>query len=340
MVAGIINYKSDLRDVSPVIVPLSYDLSTLDAPPSPTGFMEELENIKNIRSEFEERVRQLKEEVRRRDDEYMAGIEARRSARSSEEPQAASAAPAQSRWLLPANLLPFTHSLKARLVSLRHRPASPTSKPSSKKDALEPAERPEEIASDGLDAQDLALDVLRHRLDIGDLSPVIVPISYDIGTLDAPPSPSGFVEELDAVQRIRAEYEARVQRLKDNFLRRDREYMSSTAETRPAEPNRSAPPSRKPLRRARSIRDKNSSRGKILTDKRKSKARSGEVLITSHHQRLSQRLTGGTRTCAAQICLVNDEESFQDQVTQTEGAEVLVGVEALEILSAALKLHA
>lgn len=45
-ILAIINFQSDLRDLSPVIVPLSYDLSTLDAPPSPSDFMEELEAIK------------------------------------------------------------------------------------------------------------------------------------------------------------------------------------------------------------------------------------------------------------------------------------------------------
>ncbi|KAL1688387.1 hypothetical protein GGG16DRAFT_38116, partial [Schizophyllum commune] len=121
-ILAIINYKSDLRDVSPVIVPLSYDLSTLDAPPSPTGFMEELQAIKRIRSEFEERVRKLKEEVRRRDDVYMAGIEARRTARSSEEAQAASSIPARSKWLFLTNLSLFNNRMKARFATLEREP--------------------------------------------------------------------------------------------------------------------------------------------------------------------------------------------------------------------------
>ncbi|KAL1683646.1 hypothetical protein EV122DRAFT_273300 [Schizophyllum commune] len=118
-ILAIINYRSDLRDVSPVIVPLSYDLSTLDAPPSPTGFMEELKAIKRIRSDFEERVRQLKEEVRRRDDEYMAGIEARRTARKSKEAHVASSTPARSQWSFLTSLSLFNNRMKARFVSLR-----------------------------------------------------------------------------------------------------------------------------------------------------------------------------------------------------------------------------
>ena len=43
---AVFTHRADLRDVSPVIVPLSYDLSTLAAPPSPTGFMEELSAIR------------------------------------------------------------------------------------------------------------------------------------------------------------------------------------------------------------------------------------------------------------------------------------------------------
>ena len=41
-----LTYRADLGNTSPVIVPLSYDLSTLPEPPSPTGFMEELKAIK------------------------------------------------------------------------------------------------------------------------------------------------------------------------------------------------------------------------------------------------------------------------------------------------------
>ncbi|KAL1717463.1 hypothetical protein EV715DRAFT_292149 [Schizophyllum commune] len=124
-ILAIINYKSDLRDVSPVIVPLSYDLSTLDAPSSPTGFMEELEAIKRIRSEFEERMHRLKEEVRRRDDEYMAGIEARRTARKSKEAHVASSTSARSKWLFSTSLSLFNNRTKARFVSVRQKYSLP-----------------------------------------------------------------------------------------------------------------------------------------------------------------------------------------------------------------------
>ncbi|KAL1683095.1 hypothetical protein EV122DRAFT_273659 [Schizophyllum commune] len=108
-------YRADLGNTSPVIVPLSYDLSTLPAPPSPTGFMEELDAIKEIRSDYEERVRMLKEEVQRRDDEYMADIQARRTGES----------PVQFKWPLLGGFVPFTNKVKARVVSLRRKSVSP-----------------------------------------------------------------------------------------------------------------------------------------------------------------------------------------------------------------------
>ncbi|KAL1706587.1 hypothetical protein EV121DRAFT_278694 [Schizophyllum commune] len=110
-----LNHRADLRDLSPVIVPLSYDLSALSAPPSPTGFIEELDAIRKIRSDYEERIRRLKDEVRRRDDEYMANIEARRNKQSS----------ARSKWSIPSCFAPFANKLKARLVSIRHRSVLP-----------------------------------------------------------------------------------------------------------------------------------------------------------------------------------------------------------------------
>ncbi|KAL1669261.1 hypothetical protein GGF50DRAFT_123356 [Schizophyllum commune] len=117
-----INYQSDLRDVSPVIVPLSYDLSTLDAPPSPAGFMEELDAIRRIRSEYEERVRRLKVEVRRRDDEYMAGIEARRTESASAQALSVPIAPSmptrESKWSITAGFVPIANKLKSRLGAL------------------------------------------------------------------------------------------------------------------------------------------------------------------------------------------------------------------------------
>ncbi|KAL1758911.1 hypothetical protein FB107DRAFT_271641 [Schizophyllum commune] len=100
-----LTHRADLNTVSPVIVPLSYDLSTLPSPPSPTGFMEELAAIRKIRSDYEERVRRLKQEVQRRDDEYMADIQARRT----EEPVA------QVKWPLLGGFVPFTNKVKARL---------------------------------------------------------------------------------------------------------------------------------------------------------------------------------------------------------------------------------
>ncbi|KAL1715147.1 hypothetical protein EV715DRAFT_276083 [Schizophyllum commune] len=99
-----LNHRADLGNISPVIVPLSYDLSTLTAPPSPTGFIEELEAIRKIRSDYEERVRRLKEEVQRRDDEFMADIQARRIG----EP------PIQIKWPLLRGFLPFTNRVRAR----------------------------------------------------------------------------------------------------------------------------------------------------------------------------------------------------------------------------------
>ncbi|KAL1732220.1 hypothetical protein EV714DRAFT_270980 [Schizophyllum commune] len=115
-----LTHRADLNTVSPVIVPLSYDLSTLPSPPSPTGFMEELAAIRKIRSDYEEHVRKLKEEVQRRDDEYMADIQARRT----EEP------PSRFQWAL--GIVPFTRKAKARWVSLRRRSASPASTSPSK----------------------------------------------------------------------------------------------------------------------------------------------------------------------------------------------------------------
>ena len=58
-----------------------------------------------IRSDYEERIGQLKDEVRRRDDEYMADIEARREKQSQ----------ARSKWSVPSSFAPFANKLKARL---------------------------------------------------------------------------------------------------------------------------------------------------------------------------------------------------------------------------------
>ncbi|KAI4525148.1 hypothetical protein K525DRAFT_290888 [Schizophyllum commune Loenen D] len=113
---AVFTHRADLGDVSPVIVPLSYDLSTLTAPPSPTGFLEELNAIRKIRSDYEERVRQLKDEIQRRDDEYYtAAIEAHRI----------EARPTQSKWPVPSSFVPVIKRIKARLPSLRHIFASP-----------------------------------------------------------------------------------------------------------------------------------------------------------------------------------------------------------------------
>ena len=58
-----------------------------------------------IRSDYEERIRRLKDEVRRRDDEYMADIEARRNKQSS----------ARAKWSIPSVFAPSANKLKARL---------------------------------------------------------------------------------------------------------------------------------------------------------------------------------------------------------------------------------
>ena len=50
-------------------------------------------------------MRQLKEEVQRRDDEYMADIQARRVAEPS----------VQSKWPLLKGFVPFTNKVKARV---------------------------------------------------------------------------------------------------------------------------------------------------------------------------------------------------------------------------------
>ncbi|KAL1758913.1 hypothetical protein FB107DRAFT_271643 [Schizophyllum commune] len=119
---AVLTHRADLGDLSPVIVPLSYDLSTLPTPPSPTGFMEELDAIKKIRSDYEERVRRLKDETQRRDDEYMADIRARRVAEPT----------VQSKWPLLEGFVPLTNKVKARLVTLRSRTASPANTSPSK----------------------------------------------------------------------------------------------------------------------------------------------------------------------------------------------------------------
>ncbi|KAL1664957.1 hypothetical protein GGF50DRAFT_53629 [Schizophyllum commune] len=434
-------YRADLGNTSPVIVPLSYDLSTMAAPPSPAGFMEELDAIKKIRSDYEERVRKLKEEVQRRDDEYIADIQARRVAE----------APAQSKWPLLGSFVPLTNKVKARLgafedeeVAEAARSISPqiyvastimtigapqlppayevatialvqqglppdnpeeflesrmcvpirpnTRHPEGRRPAhcchplpwddcyhvslhstrvrvrtdcrdedpphslsssecvvlrymlqdddqrrevlrvcaakgiappppapsdltlacirgadsdlsdvpywqILAAERAERLAqpplqlhveidedwdaetdytdasdySDGKDAglgnppapdttqsgneahesaaamglipgaddasevdKDL-LAVFTHRADLGDVSPVIVPLSYDLSTLTAPPSPTGFLEELNAIRKIRADYEERIRRLKDEVRRHDDDYYTAAIEAHYAE---------------------------------------------------------------------------------------------------------
>ena len=68
-----------------------------------------------IRLEYEQRVLRLKEEIRRRDDEYVAGIEVRRTAKSPEEPQITSSPSTQSKWSLALNIVPITNKLKTRL---------------------------------------------------------------------------------------------------------------------------------------------------------------------------------------------------------------------------------
>ncbi|KAL1758906.1 hypothetical protein FB107DRAFT_246719 [Schizophyllum commune] len=429
-----LNHRADLRDLSPVIVPLSYDLSALSAPPSPTGFMEELDAIRKIRSDYEERIRRLKDEVRRRDDEYMADIEARRNKQSS----------ARSKWSIPSCFAPFANKLKARLglfcqraiaqAEKYHRDMSPNmafpypgsyytfcldpvaslrdiddhavikaarelptkvyvastidntgapqpppaygvatislvqqglptdipgevwesprtdvrirteNRPIDPPHSLGPAERialvsalredeerrgclrdcaakgippppaalsgralaaarvadreisdtphwqimeakaeanrlacgdADSVYSDatsnsdesddeasssgsahtGIEAEDGAamdsdaqaadgvaeveddiLAALMHRADLGNTSPVIVPLSYDLSTLTAPPSPAGFMEELDAIKKIRSDYEERVRKLKEEVQRCDDEYIADIRARRTGEP--------------------------------------------------------------------------------------------------------
>ena len=45
------------------------------------------------------------------------------------------------------------------------------------------------------------LAALTYRADLGNTSPVIVPLSYDLSTLPEPPSPTRFMEELKAIQK-------------------------------------------------------------------------------------------------------------------------------------------
>ena len=51
------------------------------------------------------------------------------------------------------------------------------------------------------EVEDDILAALMYRADLGNTSPVIVPLSYDLSTLPAPPSPTGFMEELDAIKK-------------------------------------------------------------------------------------------------------------------------------------------
>lgn len=51
------------------------------------------------------------------------------------------------------------------------------------------------------EVEDDILAALTYRADLGNTSPVIVPLSYDLSTLPAPPSPTGFMEELSAIRK-------------------------------------------------------------------------------------------------------------------------------------------
>ncbi|KAL1683093.1 hypothetical protein EV122DRAFT_273657 [Schizophyllum commune] len=154
-----LNHRADLGNISPVIVPLSYDLSTLTAPPSPTGFIEELEAIRKIRSDYEERVRRLKEEVQRRDDEFMADIQARRIG----EP------PIQIKWPLLGGFLPFTNRVRARFVCVAgdQLTVEGTAKDAEIADVLVRLEALEIVMfADGLVAQGIAKVTLPDEVDI------------------------------------------------------------------------------------------------------------------------------------------------------------------------------
>ena len=61
-------------------------------------------------------------------------------------------------------------------------------------------------STDSIDADDPAnVENMHHslvlRAEHGTVAPVIVPLSYDLSSLDAPPSPAGFMEELHAIQK-------------------------------------------------------------------------------------------------------------------------------------------
>ncbi|KAI5834345.1 hypothetical protein K523DRAFT_348118 [Schizophyllum commune Tattone D] len=56
----------------------SYDIRQFDVPPHPSGFFEELKELKRIRDDYIERQKQRLEDVQRKDADYMASIEARR----------------------------------------------------------------------------------------------------------------------------------------------------------------------------------------------------------------------------------------------------------------------
>ncbi|KAL1664160.1 hypothetical protein GGF50DRAFT_55427 [Schizophyllum commune] len=69
---------NELEEQLPWIKIESYDIRQFDVPPHPSGFFEELKELKRIRTDYVERQRKRLERVQRQDDDYMASIEARR----------------------------------------------------------------------------------------------------------------------------------------------------------------------------------------------------------------------------------------------------------------------
>ncbi|KAL1724867.1 hypothetical protein EV714DRAFT_278119 [Schizophyllum commune] len=66
----------------------SYDIRQFDVPPHPSGFFEELKELERIRKDYIERQKKRLEDVRRRDADYMASIEARGRSNSGSAKQA------------------------------------------------------------------------------------------------------------------------------------------------------------------------------------------------------------------------------------------------------------
>ncbi|TRM67740.1 hypothetical protein BD626DRAFT_564651 [Schizophyllum amplum] len=157
LILSALTHRADLDEFSPVIEPLSYDISVFHSPPSPSGFMEEIGMIKGIRRDYERRIHRLKKEVQRRDEEYISSVQGRQNDAigSTEEPQGLIAggrlpigdifpgdvpspesgsrpASHKCKGKLSARFKPLVKTLKTRLLHLRRRLMSPLSSPVSK----------------------------------------------------------------------------------------------------------------------------------------------------------------------------------------------------------------